>query len=162
MHGSMDKPVTKPGHMKHLYLRLLLMAVLHFIAMYFLMYAMVDRSENVVLNLNQFYMAAIMTSPMLVIEIVLMWSMYGNKKIIIGVLAGGVAIIIVALLFIRQQTGIGDEQFLRSMIPHHAGAILMCEEASVTDARIQELCEQIKASQQAEIDLMKAILEDIK
>jgi len=162
MHGSMDKPVTKPGHMKHLYLRLLLMAVLHFIAMYFLMYAMVDRSENVVLNLNQFYMAAIMTSPMLVIEIVLMWSMYGNKKIIIGVLAGGLAIFIVALLFIRQQTGIGDEQFLRSMIPHHAGAILMCEEASVTDARIQELCEQIKASQQAEIDLMKAILEDIK
>ncbi len=148
--------------MKHLYLRLLLMAVLHFIAMYFLMYAMVDRSENVVLNLNQFYMAAIMTSPMLVIEIVLMWSMYGNKKIIIGVLAGGLAIFIVALLFIRQQTGIGDEQFLRSMIPHHAGAILMCEEASVTDARIQELCEQIKASQQAEIDLMKAILEDIK
>ncbi len=162
MHASMDKPVTKPGHMKHLYLRLLLMAVLHFIAMYFLMYAMVDRSENVVLNLNQFYMAAIMTSPMLVIEIVLMWSMYGNKKIIIGVLAGGLAIFIVALLFIRQQTGIGDEQFLRSMIPHHAGAILMCEEASVTDARIQELCEQIKASQQAEIDLMKAILEDIK
>jgi len=162
MHASMDKPVTKSGHMKHLYLRLLLMAVLHFIAMYFLMYAMVDRSENVVLNLNQFYMAAIMTSPMLVIEIVLMWSMYGNKKIIIGVLAGGLAIFIVALLFIRQQTGIGDEQFLRSMIPHHAGAILMCEEASVTDARIQELCEQIKASQQAEIDLMKAILEDIK
>ncbi len=162
MHASMEKPTMKPGHMKHMYLRLLLMAVLHFIAMYFLMYAMVDRRENVILNLNQLYMAAIMTTPMLVIEIALMWSMYGSKKIIIGVLAGSVAVFMVAFLFIRQQTGIGDEEFLRSMIPHHAGAILMSEEASITDPRIEELTQQIIASQQAEIDLMKAILEEIR
>ncbi len=31
------------------------------------------------------------------------------------------------------QAGIGDKEFLRSMIPHHSGAILMCEQATLTD-----------------------------
>ena len=162
MHASMEQPVMKSEHMKHMKLRLLIMAVLHLAAMYFLMYAMVDRFENIFLNLNQLYMAAIMTSPMLVFEIILMGSMYGSKKILAAIGVGSIAVFIVAFLFIRQQTAIGDEEFLRSMIPHHAGAILMCEESSIEDPRIQELCEQIKASQQAEIDLMKALLEDIK
>jgi hypothetical protein len=38
------------------YVRLLAMAVLSFISMYVLMYAMVDRIENVYPNFNQFYM----------------------------------------------------------------------------------------------------------
>ena len=54
-----------------------------------------------------------------------------------------------------------DEQFLRSMIPHHAGAILMCQEASIEDQEIRELCRSIIASQQTEIDLMKAKLDQL-
>lgn len=53
---------------------------------------------------------------------------------------------------------IGDRQFLRSMIPHHASAILMCEQAGISDARIKQLCaapQGIIASQQAEIQQMK-------
>ena len=45
------------------YLRLLLMTVLSFIAMYILMYAMVDKFANVFPNFNQFYMAGLMASP---------------------------------------------------------------------------------------------------
>jgi hypothetical protein len=41
------------------------------------------------------------------------------------------------------QTAIGDIQFLKSMIPHHSGAILMCERASIQDAQIKELCRTI-------------------
>jgi len=44
---------------------------------------------------------------------------------------------------------------LRSMIPHHAGAILMCEQAPIRDAEIRKLCETIISGQQAEIDQMK-------
>ena len=162
MHHQVEGSAVKSGHASHMYLRLLLMAVLHFIAMYFLMYAMVDRANNVFLNLNNLYMAAIMTTPMLVFELILMWQMYGNKKILAAVFAGSVAVFVVAFLFIRQQVAIGDEQFLRSMIPHHAGALLMCEEADVKDPRILELCEQIRESQQREIDLMKTLLEEIE
>jgi Domain of unknown function (DUF305) len=46
------------------------------------------------------------------------------------------------------------------MIPHHAGAILMCGEASIRDAEINELCKTIISSQQSEIDQMKTILID--
>ena len=63
--------------------------------------------------------------------------------------------------FIRQQTAISDRQFLRSMIPHHSGAILMCNEASLQDHRILELCKTIVAGQQQEIDQMRAILADL-
>jgi uncharacterized protein (DUF305 family) len=44
------------------------------------------------------------------------------------------------------------------MIPHHAGAILMCDKASIQDAEIRQLCNMITSGQQFEIDQMKAIL----
>lgn len=59
---------------------------------------------------------------------------------------------------IRQQVAITDREFLKSMIPHHAVAILMCEEARLKAPEIKELCATIIASQQAESDKMKAWL----
>ena len=140
------------------YIRLAVMIVLSFISMYFLMYAMVDRLENVYSSFNEFYMAGLMTAPMVVIELVLMRAMYQNKKVnavclVLGVLAG-----ILFWTLIRQQTAISDKQFLRSMIPHHAGAILMCQEASIEDPEIKTLCKSIVSGQQAEIEQMKALL----
>ncbi len=148
------------GHSHH-YRKLVTMALLSFIAMYILMYAMVNSLSNVFMNVNQFYMAGLMTSPMVIIEIVVMWSMYSNKKFNIIVLAVSAALLILFYVMIRQQTAVGDKQFLRSMIPHHAGAILMCEEAEITDPEIKKLCEQIRVSQQAEIDQMKARLTEL-
>ena len=57
------------------------------------------------------------------------------------------------------QGAVGNEQFLRSMIPHHSGAILMCEQASLTDPEIIALCAQIIPSQSQEIQQMQEILE---
>ena len=56
------------------------MTVLSFMSMYILMYAMVDVFANVFPNFNQFYMAGLMASPMVLIEIFLMSAMYPNKK----------------------------------------------------------------------------------
>lgn len=134
------------------------MAFLHFIAMYFLMYAMVDRTGYVYLNLNNLYMASLMTSPMLIIEIVLMGSMYKEKKIMQFLLAVSIVLFAVSFLFIRQQTAIGNKEFIRSMIPHHSGAILMCREADIKDRELQQLCTSIIKSQQSEIDQMEGIL----
>ena len=61
-------------------------------------------------------------------------------------------------VFIRQQMAVGDSQFLRSMIPHHSRAILMCTEASLQDPAIKQLCQAIISSQQREIDQMNAML----
>jgi hypothetical protein len=144
-------------HAQH-YIRLAIMTVLMFIAMYILMYAMVDRIENVYPNVNQFYMAGLMTAPMVLIEFAVMWAMYPNRAVNLAIAAVSLVLFIGFWFGIREQTAVQDEQFVKSMIPHHAGAILMCEEASITDPEINALCKQIIASQQAEIGQMKTIL----
>lgn len=144
-----------------MYKKLALMIVLSFGAMYALMYAMVDVFANVIPNVNQLYMAGLMTMPMLIIEIVIMGGMYKNKKLNYILLASGLILLIAFFTGIRQQTAVGDKQFLKSMIPHHAAAILMAEEASVTDPEIKELIQNIITSQQAEIDQMKAKLNEL-
>lgn len=140
------------------YGRLLAMVVLSFISMYILMYAMVDSFANVYPNFNQFYMAGLMAAPMLIIELLLMGSMYPNKKLNTVLIVAGVLALGLFWTLIRQQTAINDTQFLKSMIPHHAGALLMCEKAPIQDVQIQELCRTIISSQQAEINQMKTIL----
>lgn len=138
------------------------MMVLSFIAMYALMYAMVDTFSNVFPNCNQFYMAGLMTAPMLIIELTVMGGMYKSKKLN-GVLIGLGLIALIGFWFlIRSQTAISDKQFLKSMIPHHAGALLMCQKASLKDPEIKELCRTILIGQQSEIDLMKSKLDELK
>lgn len=140
------------------YGRLLLMIALSFISMYIFMYAMVNRLENVYPNFNQFYMAGLMTAPMLILELVLMGSMYQNKRLNGLLIAIGIGAGLLFWVLIRQQTAIDDRQFLKSMIPHHAGAILMCEESPSRNPEILRLCQEIVASQRAEIAEMKGLL----
>jgi uncharacterized protein (DUF305 family) len=144
----------------HHYAKFALMVVLMFVAMYALMYAMVDRFDNVSNSLNQVYMAALMTAAMVLIELVVMAGMYPDKRLNLILLAVSAVVLVASWFAIRQQAAIGDRQFLRSMIPHHAGAILMCDQAPLDDARIRQLCEQIIRSQQEEIRTMKALLDD--
>lgn len=151
MHNN-DKP----------YFRLLLMTLLSFVAMYFLMYAMVDSLPNVYSSFNQFYMAGLMSAPMIIIELTLMRAMYMNKRLNVFILVGSVVALVGFFALIRQQTAITDKQFLRSMIPHHAGAILMCEQSSVQNPAIVALCKNINASQTSEIEQMKVLLQELE
>jgi uncharacterized protein (DUF305 family) len=104
-------------------------------------------------------MAGLMTAPMLVLEAALMGSMYENKRAVRIIMVAGIAALVVFFVFIRQQTAIGDQELLRSMIPHHAGAILMCEQASLQDNEVTALCNAIVTAQEAEISQMRAILD---
>jgi hypothetical protein len=140
------------------YGRLLLMLVLSFIAMYVLMYGMVNTFANVYMNVNQFYMAGLMAAPMGLIELALMGAMYRDRKLNMIVAVGSVVALVTFWVLLRQQVAVSDTQFLRSMIPHHAGAILMCEQAPLQDSEIKALCKNIVSGQQAEIDQMKAKL----
>jgi len=107
-------------------------------------------------------MAVMMTLPMIAIEIGLMTSMYKNKKKNYFFIFGAIFLLIIFFLFIRNQTGIEDKQFLKSMIPHHSSAILMCEQANIEDQEILELCDSIIQSQQQEINQMKKILDRMR
>lgn len=140
------------------YVRLLAMTVLSFIAMYALMYAMVDKYVDVYPSWNQAYMAALMTAPMVVFELLLMRGMYPNQALNGVIVAASLVLLAFSWSAIRYQWGIGDEQFLRSMVPHHSGAILMCREATIEDPDIKTLCATIMDGQQREIDQMVAKL----
>lgn len=138
------------------------MIVFSFISMYILMYAMVDTSANVINNLNQVYMAALMTAPMVAIELLVMQGMYPDKRRNALLIGASLVAAIAFFAFIQYQTAVGDIQFLRSMIPHHAGAITMCEAASLTDPEVIQLCDSIIANQESEIEQMKLLLEKLK
>jgi uncharacterized protein (DUF305 family) len=142
----------------HHYRHLLVMTALSFAAMYVLMYAMVDSLPNVYNNVNQVYMAGLMAAAMVLIELAVMRGMYPNGKLNTAIAVASVIALAALWALVRDQSAVGDRQFLRSMIPHHASAILMCEKAPVRDPEIKELCESIKASQSAEIAQMKAKL----
>jgi len=144
------------------YGRLGLMAALSFIAMYGLMYAMVNALGNVFMNFNQLYMAGLMAAPMVLIELALMSGMYHSKRLNALIATAAVIGAVIFFLFIRRQAAIGDRQFLRSMIPHHGAAILMCKQASIRASEVQRLCQTIVTNQQAEIDQMKAMLRDVR
>ena len=141
------------------YGRLLLMLLLSFLAMFVLMYAMVDRIGNAVPNANQAYMAALMTAPMLLLELALMRGMYPDRRRNLVLIAAGIALLLGSWFAIRAQVAVGDRQFLKSMIPHHAGAILMCQQADLRRPDVRKLCDGIVSAQEQEIALMRAMLE---
>ena len=99
---------------------------------------------------------------MAILELLLMGAMYPNKILNRIVIGASLVVLLGCWIGIRQQTAISDKSFLRSMIPHHAGAILMCNKAPITDTQIRDLCGNIVKSQQTEIDEMKDILNRLK
>ena len=156
----MEKSEHHQMEPKH-YRLLLLMTVVSFICMYVLMYSMADQFANVISNFNQFYMAAVMTAPMPIVMILTMQSMYKNKKLNLLTIMLSLAGLIVFFFCIRTQAGIGDRQFIKSMIPHHASAIQMVKHADLRDTAVQRLARNIISNQQKEIEFMKAKLKEM-
>ncbi len=138
--------------------KLIQMGFIHFVIMFVLMYSMVYAFDHLYFNLNKVYMAAIMTAPMLILEIIMMGQMHKNKKGLAIIAGLSIIALLMFFIFIRQQTFIYDKEFLRSMIPHHSSAILMCNEGKINDQEIKKLCEEIVKTQKEEINQMKNIL----
>ena len=148
---------TSPASNQH-YRHLAIMVGISFLAMFILMYAMVDAFSNVYVNVNQVYMAALMCAPMALIELAVMRAMYQDRRKNVAIVVASLVVLAGSFLGIRAQAAVGDRQFLRSMIPHHGGAVLMCGQATIRDAEIMALCRNIQTGQQAEIEQMKGIL----
>ena len=153
-HGEMNQEMVR-----HHYLMLGVNLLLSLIIMYVAMFAMIWSWGEFVQNINFFYMALVMWAPMAVVMLLTMRPMYPNKKLNGLLYLGFAAVFVLSMIGIREQALVGDRQFLRSMIPHHSGAVLMCEKAEIADPDIRTLCQGIVSSQTSEIDQMKAILE---
>lgn len=128
------------------------------VVMFFLTYVTIDTLDHFHFNVNRIYMALLMVAPMVVLMLFAMRSMFQAKTLNLVLYAGFALLFVVIFGFVRTQTGVGDEQFLRAMIPHHSGAILMCQESNITDREILDLCVQIVEAQKEEIAEMERIL----
>lgn len=138
--------------------QLIIMFSVSLVAMFITMYAMVYVFDHVYLNINKVYMALLMVGAMGVVNVVTMYAMYEKKNVRNWVLGLSIVVIAGSLFFIRNQSAVGNDSFLRSMIPHHSSAILMCERANITDPEIIELCDGIVEVQREEIQIMKDLL----
>ncbi|AKK74700.1 DUF305 domain-containing protein [Chryseobacterium gallinarum] len=145
-----------------MYMRFVVMAAAMFVAMYFIMYAMIDGWQNLILNINNLYMTLLMVSAMLLIELLVMKPMYVNKKMNRIIILISVVIGIFSWFGIREQMFVGDKEFVKGMIPHHAAALLMSEKTKLTDPELIELQKNILESQAKEIELMKRKLDEFK
>lgn len=144
--------------MKNAYASLTVQTIVSGIIMYLVMFVMIDGLGSFYNNPNMLYMTLMMVAPMVVLMILAMRHMFPSARANAALLVAAVVVFLASFALIRTQTTIGDTAFLRSMIPHHSGAILMCREASLSDLEIVELCDGIIRSQRAEIDQMKRIL----
>jgi len=151
-HGEMSR--------KH-YATLVLNVAISAVVMYFVMFSMIWSADHFFNNLNFVYMALLMATPMGILMLIMMGPRCPDKRLNAALYVGFVAVFLLSFWAMRDQTIVGDRQFVRSMIPHHSGAILMCNRASITDAQVREICFKpngIVDSQTREIAEMKAIL----
>lgn len=130
-----------------------------YVVMYAIMFSMVDRWGNVYLNLSNVYMTGLMAGSMVPIMLVTMPAMFTNRRMNAALWAGSAAVLALFWMLLRAEAGVKDRQFLRAMIPHHAAAVQMCNESSLSDPRVLELCHNIVSSQEREIAEMKALLQ---
>lgn len=125
------------------YGKLFLMLAVSFIIMYSVMFFNVDKVENIHININRFYMAVLMTAPMGILMLVMMSSMFKNKKMNGIILTACIIAIGTSFIMLRNQSLVGDVQFMKSMIPHHSSAVLVSENADIKDPEVQKLARQI-------------------
>lgn len=141
---------------RHFSIELLVEAII----MLFVMYSMVDTIDHVYLNTNNLYMTLTMVAPMALVMLIAMRHMFMNKRLNLILYIVFTVIFLGSFYATRTQALVGDKQFLRAMIPHHSGAVLMCREAKITDPEIIDLCKTITESQTREINQMEKILND--
>jgi len=129
-----------------------------FVIMYLVMYTMIATLDHLYLNINNVYMTLMMVAPMTLLMLIFMRSMYSSRRLnwIIG--GGALVVFIASFAAMPTQAAVGDKEFLKSMIPHHSGAILMCQQSSITDPDVIKLCREIVRTQEIEIAQMRAIL----
>lgn len=156
-HGGMSQDMAR----KH-YRMLGINLIVSVIIMYLLMFSMIWSFGDFFNNINMLYMAVTMAAPMGMLMLAMMRMMYPDKRLNLILYAVFGLLFVGAFWGIRAQALVDDEQFVRAMIPHHSGAITMCNRASIKDPEIRDICFKpngIVDSQTREIDQMEAILQ---
>lgn len=129
-----------------------------FFIMYLVMFLNADVLDHVMLSHTRTYMTILMIAPMAFTMLLFMWDMYENKKVNFVIIVVSVVVFIATLVGLRQQSFIGDVQWMKAMIPHHSSAIMVSQKAHLEDPGAIKLAEDIIEAQKREIAQMKKML----
>lgn len=149
-------------HYQNPYRKFLYMMIIMFVAMYFLMYVMIDKMGDFYFHTNNLYMTLLMVCAMILIELGFMIKMYQKKVWNLSIVILTLIVAAFSWVGIRKQMNIGDSEYLKGMIPHHSAAVLMSEEAILKDPQIIQLQKEILETQKREIEFMKRKLQELK
>ena len=128
------------------------------LVMYLLAFSQLDLFAHFQLSLSVLWISLSMVSAMGIIMLIGMRSMLNDRRLNIILLVAFGLILLGAFTAGRVEAFVGDDAFLRSMIPHHSRAIHMCQEAALSDPEVIQLCGEIIEAQREEIAQMEQIM----
>lgn len=111
---------------------------------------------------TRMWMALMMGCAMIVVMLGFMWGMYRSPAVKLLVVAGAFGMGGVFLYLVRSQDTVGDEAWMKAMIPHHSIAVLTSARAEISDPRVRKLADRVIETQVREIEEMKLLLADIE
>ena len=132
------------------------------VTMFVLKYSNVWSIDHVFFSQTRMWMALEMGMAMVVIMLGFMWGMYRTRTTKIAVTVGALVLFALFLFLARSQRTVGDEAWMKAMIPHHSIAVLTSERAQISDPRVRALADRIIEAQVREIEEMKLLLADIE
>jgi Domain of unknown function (DUF305) len=140
------------------YLRFALTLLASLAAMFVISLEQVRSLDHFYLNASNLYISLTGVGAMGLIMFTAMRGMFPDRNRNIALVAALLVLLGGGFTLARTELFVGDKGFLESMIPHHSRAILVCQESTITDPQIVELCRGIVESQTREIDEMQDIL----
>jgi len=143
------------------YLRFAAMTLTSTMVMFGLMYLNTFAASHIWFNQTRMWMAIYMGAAMAAVILAFMFGMYKNSKINIAIFAGAALVFSGSLYLVRSQDTVGDEAWMKAMIPHHSIAILTSSRANISDPRARNLSDDIIQAQHTEIAEMEAPIADL-
>jgi hypothetical protein len=128
------------------------------VVMYMLAFSQIETLDHFQFSLSVFWISLSMVSAMGIVMLAAMGNMLENRRLNVALFALFAVVLLGAFSAGRAEALVGDDAFLRSMIPHHSRAIHMCNEAALADPEVVALCGQIIESQRDEIAQMEQIM----
>lgn len=132
------------------------------IVMFGLMYLNTYQVDHVFFSQTRMWMALYMGAVMAAIMLAFMWTMYRGQGTKIAVMIASALAFAGSLYLVRSQQTVGDEAWMKAMIPHHSIAVLTSSRAHIQDRRVRELADSIVEAQVREIEEMKLLIADIE
>ncbi|MBU2485246.1 MAG: DUF305 domain-containing protein [Alphaproteobacteria bacterium] len=143
------------------YLRFAAMIATSTLVMFGLMYLNTYAASHVWFSQTRMWMALYMGAAMAAVMLAFMLGMYRNTRLNTAIFAAAALVFTGSLYLVRSQDTIGDEAWMKAMIPHHSIAILTSERAEISDPRVRKLADEIIEAQRREIAEMEALIADL-